>query len=252
MHRTEPTLKFSQPPAEHAAFHVESALFSTPDRDTTCALFGPLHYEPGYGYPLIVWLHGRCAAGSEGRCDDERQLLRIMPQVSMRNYVAVAPRGIRSAAADTFGGDGYGWNQTDEAIRQAEACIFDGIEAAAREFHVARRRVFLAGFNDGGTMAFRMAMTHPHRFAGVASFCGAFPDGRTPLGQLVDVRQLPILLAVGRDSREYPPAEVCKNLRLFHTAGLSVTLRQYPCGHELCRQMLADLDRWTIDQIMPA
>jgi len=244
MHRTEPTLKFSQPPAENTAFRVESALFSAPDRDTTCALFGPLHYEPGYGYPLIVWLHGHG--------DDERQLLRVMPQVSMRNYVAVAPRGIRLAATDTPGGEDYGWNQTEEAIGQAEACVFDGIEAAAKEFHVARRRVFLAGFNDGGTMAFRMAMTHPHRFAGVASFCGAFPDGRTPLGQLVNVRQLPILLAVGRDSREYPPEEVCENLRLFHAAGLSVTLRQYPCGHELCRQMLADLDRWAIDQITPA
>ncbi len=244
MHRTEPTLKFSQPPAENTAFCVESALFSTPDRDTTCALFGPLHYEPGYGYPLIVWLHG----GG----DDERQLLRIMPQVSMRNYVAVAPRGIRLAGAGSPGGDGYGWNQTDESIRQAEACGFEGIEVAARKFHVARRKVLLAGFNDGGTMALRMAMTHPHRFAGVASFCGAFPDGRTPLGQLADVRQLPILMAVGRDSREYPPAAVCKNLRLFHTAGLSVTLRQYPCGHELCRQMLVDVDRWAIDQITPA
>ena len=64
---------------------VQSGLFATSSQDTVYTLFAPLHYEPGYSYPLIVWLHGHG--------NDERQLVRIMPLVSMRNYVAVAPRG---------------------------------------------------------------------------------------------------------------------------------------------------------------
>jgi hypothetical protein len=40
-------------------------------------------------------------------------------------------------------------------------------------------------------------------------------------------------------------------LRLLHTAGLSVTLRQCPCGHELLPQMLADVNRWIMEQINP-
>jgi hypothetical protein len=44
---------------------------------------------------------------------------------------------------------------------------------------------------------------------------------------------------------------VCEDLRLLHTAGLSVTLRQYPCGHELAPQMLADANRWIMEQINP-
>ena len=46
-----------------------------------------------------------------------------------------------------------------------------------------------------------------------------------------------------------PPEKVCENLRLFHTAGMSVTLRQYPCGHQLAPQMLRDMDRWIIEQV---
>jgi len=38
-------------------------------------------------------------------------------------------------------------------------------------------------------------------------------------------------------------------LRLLHTAGIFVTLRQYPCGQEISPQMLADVDRWIIEQI---
>ena len=107
------------------SFKHQSALFCPASQDTIHALFAPLHYEPGYAYPLIVWLHGQ---GS-----DERQLRLIMPLVSMRNYVAVAPRGI---CMKEMGGDekeGYGWPNNYEQIPQVEQHIFDAIEAASQK-----------------------------------------------------------------------------------------------------------------------
>jgi len=228
-------------PSSDSTLHIQSALFSPSFSETICALFAPMHYEPGYAYPLIVWLHGRG--------DDERQLARVMPLVSMRNYVAVAPRGFRVEADEDSEIPGYGWEQSEEAITRAEQQVFDSITVAQRKFHVSRRRVFLAGFDCGGTMAFRLAMRHPRHFAGVLSLCGTFPGGYAPLGRLVEARQLQVFLAVGRDSRDYPPQKVCEDLRLFHAAGLSTTLRQYPCDHELSPQMLSDVDRWIIEQI---
>ncbi len=219
-------------------------MFSSSAQDTTCGLFAPLHYEPGYAYPLIIWLHGQG--------DDERQLMRVMPQVSMRNYVAAAPRGVEVPSAGAEQGEGYGWEQTDSAIQQAYQQVDDSIALAQRKFNIDPQRIFLAGFDTGGTMAFRVVMSSPSRFAGVLSLCGSFPSNGAPLGNLPEARRLPIFLAVGRDSREYPSDEVCADLRLFHTAGLSTTLRQYPFGHELGPQMLADMDRWIIEQITPA
>src|SRR5688572_27524759 len=63
---------------------LQAALFSRAGETAQCAWFTPMHYEPNYAYPLLVWLHG-----DHG---DQQQLKRIMPLVSMRNYVAVAPR----------------------------------------------------------------------------------------------------------------------------------------------------------------
>lgn len=226
--------------SDKPAFSVESALFTAPSGDLTCALFAPLHYEPNYDYPLIVWLHGTG--------DDEGQLMRIMPAVSLRNYVAVAPRGFL-AREEQSGEGGYGWGQAVEQVQEAEQRIFDSIEAASRRLNFGRHRVFLAGFDAGGTMAFRVAMNHPQHFAGVLSFGGPFPTGQTPLSHLTDARRLQVFLAVGRDSLRYSASMVCDDLRLLHTAGMSVTLRQYPCGHELSPQMLRDMDRWMIDQI---
>jgi len=221
------------------AFAVESGLFVAPARESARALFAPLHYEPNYAYPLLVWLHG---PGS-----DERQLMRIMPLVSMRNYVAVAPRGLGMTGHD--GRQIFGWSQSPQHIQQAEQRILDCIDEAEEKYHVSPKRLFLAGFDCGGTMAFRVAMNHPTRFAGVLSVGGGFPSGQNPLGQWTRARRLAVFVAVGRDSLEYAPARACDDLRLFHAAGLSVTLRQYPVGHELAPQILRDVDRWIIEQI---
>lgn len=202
--------------------------------------FAPMHYEPGYSYPLIVWLHGTGG--------DERHLMRMMPLVSMRNYVAVAPRATQPVDA-TNPQLGYRWLQTEEHIQAAEQFVFDGLAGVRQKFNVASDRIFLAGFDTGGTMAFRLALNHPEVFAGVLSICGAFPQGFAPFRNLPKARQLPVFMAIGRDSSEYPPDRAGQDLRLLHSAGMVVTLRQYPFGHELAPQMLADLDRWIIEQI---
>ncbi len=215
-------------------------MFELPAHDASRACFAPVHYEPKYGYPLLVWLHGPG--------NNERQLVRVMPLVSMQNHVAVAPRGLRVAGAGGVA-EVLGWPRDPDHIQAAEQRVWDSIEAARRKFHVAGDRVFLAGFDCGGTMAFRIALNHPDRFAGVISLGGAFPSGQTPFGQWTRARRLAVLLAVGRDGEAYPPERVCEDLRLFHAAGISITLRQYPCGHTLSEQMLSDVNRWIMNEI---
>lgn len=223
---------------------LSAARYTAAVGENHTALFAPLHYEPNYGYPLLVWLHGPA--------DDESQLKRIMPLVSMRNYVAVAPRApqVRGAA------EGFDWSPSGMGALDhwsaAEQGVFDAVEAGQARFHIAPRRVFIAGFDSGGTMAFRLAMDYPHRFAGVLSLCGRFPNDHTPLKRLALARQVPIFLACGRDSRRYSTGEVCEHLKLFHSAGMNVSLRQYPCGHEMVPAMLADMDRWIMEQIATA
>jgi phospholipase/carboxylesterase len=206
------------------------------------AVFSPLHYESGYAYPLFVWLHGPG--------DDEHQLRRIMPLVSLRNYVAVAPRG--TDVAEGPDAKGLAWRQAEEEIEEAADRVFDGVAFTINRFHIAPTRVFLAGYQSGGTMAVRLALHYPHRFAGAVSIGGPFPRGLRPLRRIESVRSLPLLLATARESRLYPEWCVCRDLQLAHTAGLSVDMRQYSCGDELTTTMLEDVDKWIMQQICPA
>jgi phospholipase/carboxylesterase len=246
MSQPRQSLPFSQRKAAPVAFEIQSGLFSTTQQDTIHTIFTPQHYEPGYSYPLVVWLHG-------SGCD-ERQLLRIMPLVSLRNYVAIAPRGVaiapqRDDISPPAEEVAYGWSHEEQDLQQAEQRIFDSIEMAFRRFNIDPRRIFLAGFDTGGTMAFRMAMNHPYKFAGVLSLGGCLPTGGAPLSRLPEARQLAVFLAAGRRSTIYGDQRVCDDLRLLHTAGMSITLRLYPCGHELSPQMLSDVNHWIIEQI---
>lgn len=222
-------------------------------------LFSPVHYEAGYAYPLLVWLHG-CGG-------DERQIMRIMPSISMRNYVAVAPRGIEkthdSEKSDRKSTDVAGPNLNvtsilrersrskidydwpgDVVLETTEQRIFDCISLAKQRCHIAPNRVFLAGFGSGGSMALRMALLYPEHFAGVASLGGPFPLRNRLLPRWVAARSLRVFLGVGQTSPVFPPHDACQSLELLHTAGVSVAVHEYPCGQELVSAMLQDLNRW--------
>ena len=213
---------------------IEQAILTTDyHRGANHAIFAPLHYEPNYAYPLVVWLHGPD--------DDESQLQRVMPEISMRNYVGIGPRGPIACPA------GYTWSDAD--IEVAERRIFDCIDAATSKLNISDRRIFLAGYEGGGSTAFRVGLRHPECFAGVLSIGGPFPLGQMPLARLAQTRQLPLFIAQGRDSKSYPVDRTCDELRLFHAAGLSVSLRQYPCDDELNIQMLRDMDAWIMELV---
>ncbi len=228
-------------------FSVAGGMAMTAESDSTrsnfsgshYALFAPLHYEPNYAYPLIVWLHG----GDQ----DENQLKRVMPQISLRNYVAIAPRATSASSATQQ--SAFAWRQTEPHIVAAEQRVLECVAVAAEKFNVAPARIFLAGHDGGGTMAFRIAMRNPRIFAGVLSCGGPFPSGNAPLAQLHAIRRLSVLVGCSRESERYPTQMVCDDLRLLHSAGMSIMLREYPGADDLAPHMLADMDRWLMEQI---
>jgi phospholipase/carboxylesterase len=205
------------------------------------SLFAPLHYERRYAYPLLVWLH------DDG--GNERELRQLMPHVSVRNYVAASARGTMKSEGS---GRAYAWEQSPAAIGESAERVRQCIDVARQRFNVHSERVFIAGNGRGGTMALRLALQHPEWFAGAVSLGGAMPTGHAPLGRVNQARSLPLFLASCRESEDYPPARVADDLRLLHSAGFSLALRQYPGEHDLTTVMLADMDRWLMEQVCPS
>lgn len=209
--------------------------------DPHIATFLPVSYEPGYAYPLLVWLHN---AGC-----NERHLPQVLKHVSIQNFVAVAPRG---TARCGDGKVGYTWDQRPEGIASAEEAVDEAIRLAEDRFHIHPQRIFLIGHGAGGTMATRLALHRPRRFAGAATLSGALPTTHRPLRHWNQLRGLPFFLAASRDCQHYTQPEVCQDLRTLHSAGCNVSLRQYPGDDDLTTTMLADVNRWVMERVCGA
>ncbi|MEM7456649.1 MAG: PHB depolymerase family esterase [Planctomycetota bacterium] len=200
------------------------------------SVYVPMHYEKGYSYPLIVWLH------SDG--DDCGQLQRVMPQFSLRNYVGVAPESNEGNTAK-----GYYWFQELDCVETTYESVSAAIDHALFKFNIDSQRIYLAGHGSGGTMAFRMAFERPDLFAGVISVNGSLPEGNCPLSLLEQCRDVPVFWAHCRHSAEFDQDDLCAQLKLLHVGGFSVTVRQYPCGDSLLPHILEDADRWIMEMI---
>jgi phospholipase/carboxylesterase len=209
-----------------------------PAVDAPIATFLPKHYEAGYAYPLIVWLH------DSG--ENERHLPQVMRHISLQNFVAVAPRATNVSTVDKRGFD---WRQKSDAIADADEAVDNAIRLARSRFNIHPTRVFLIGHGAGGTMATRLALHRPRSFAGAASIAGSLPRNQRPLRQLTELRGFPFFIASSRDCQQYSQQEVCDDLRLLHAAGCSVALRQYPGDDDLTTMMLGDVNRWIMDRV---
>ena len=205
------------------------------------AVFAPLYYEPNYAYPLVVWLHG---GGDLGGAAAPRHAVYQLAKLRGRRA-----RGTRIVPRRNGKGQGFDWLQTTEHIEDAHDRIRLAIDDAQQRFNIRADRIFFVGHECGGTMAYRIGMQQSLEIAGIVSLGGPFPNVGAPLAELNAVRKIPLFVAASRQGRFFPTDEVCENLRLFHSAGMSITLREYPGGDGLSPQMLADVDRWIMEQI---
>ncbi|MDO4575462.1 MAG: hypothetical protein Q4D98_09660 [Planctomycetia bacterium] len=229
-------------PEKLAKIHVEQGVFRGLDLSRPTCTFAPQHYERGYAYPLVLWLH------TPGM--NETQLWRVMPMVSLRNYVAVAIRGSQTVLPNGCVPAGYHWSA--ESYDSVCSSVFEAVEAARKRYHIAHDRVYLAGSQAGGTMALRIAFRNPTYFAGAASLDGAIPEDTTLLEYLMELKRVRFLFAVSRNSQTCPVDRLCEHLGLLHAAGLAVTLKNYPTAGALQTDMLRDLDRWMMGHIETA
>lgn len=225
-----------RPASEPALDQIERL---TVNAETGCSVFVPMHYEPGYRYPLLIWLH------TPG--DDRSELHRVLPRTSLRNYVGVSVDG---PSGDSHAG--FCWGQDAHQVAHARAAVDQAIDHAMMRFNVHPQRIFLAGSGTGGEMAFRIGLGRPDLFAGVISLNGPVPTVGAPLCDWSRCRDLPIFWSQCRESVEFSEPQLCEQLKLLHIAGFSVTLRQYPGTDQITDTMLSDLNNWIMETIESA
>jgi phospholipase/carboxylesterase len=200
--------------------------------------FLPTGYEPNYPYPLLVFLHGQ---GSS-----EEQILRLAPRLSRRNYISIALRGPQELDPRPDGRRAFSWGTDGLHDAFLEEYIFRAVEQTRRLYHVHSERIYLAGICEGATLAYRLGLSYPDKFAGVISLNGAMPRRGGPLLRLPEVRQLRVFIGHGIANAVQPLSMAREDCRLLYSAGMSVEMHTYAANHRLHPDMLRDINRWII------
>jgi phospholipase/carboxylesterase len=210
------------------------------DVDTTTspsATFVPEYYEPNYAYPLLIWLH------DEG--GSERDLLRIMPEISNRNYFGLSARGPLEARTDQ---PGYRWSHLIDDAIAIENELYEHVGRLRRMYHIHSERVFIGGCGDGATAAMRAGLRRPEWFAGVAAIGGHMPEMDKPLANYRQLQGKRILLAGGHRDDATQRTHTRELGTLLHTAGMTVCSRTYETAKAAHRSALRDIDRWMMQE----
>ena len=212
----------------------------TPNRQPV-RTFLPTGYEPNYPYPLLVFFHGHGG--------NEEQILRLAPRLSRRNYICIGLRGPQLLGARSDGTLGYSWGADGQVDALLEDYVLRAVEQTRRRYHIHSERIYLAGFCEGATLAYRLGLAFPERFAGVISLNGSLPPRGTLFLRLSAIRQLRVFIGHGIANAVVPLSRARDDFRLLYTAGLDVQIHTYPTTHRLHPHMLRDLNRWVIEAI---
>ncbi|MEO0973516.1 MAG: PHB depolymerase family esterase [Pseudomonadota bacterium] len=127
----------------------------------------PPAINDGAPLPLIIQLHGYGADANS-----QEDFFRLIPESDARGFILVTPDGL----PDLFGLQ-Y-WNGTDACCaffsNPDDSGYLRGlIDVAQTAYAVDPKRIYFAGYSNGGFMSHRMACDHADTVAGVFSFAGA-------------------------------------------------------------------------------
>jgi phospholipase/carboxylesterase len=201
--------------------------------------FAPIGYEPRYAYPLIVFLHGHGG--------NEEQILRLAPRISRRNYVAIGLRGPVCLGPNRKGALTYSWGESGHLL-SIEDYFLQAVRQTRLHYHIHSERIYLAGFAEGATLAYRLGLTFPQLIGGVIALNGAMPREDRPLLRLTEIRSLNVFIGHGIANSVVPLSMARADHRLLYTAGVDVDLHTYSTNHRLHPDMLRDVNRWIIQR----
>jgi phospholipase/carboxylesterase len=135
----------------------------------------------------------------------------------------------------------------DEAgLRESQRAVDELVERE-RNRGVAPGRIVLMGFSQGCAIALMAGLRQRERLAGIAGLSGYLPLASTLPAELAPANaDLPVFLAHGRDDATIAMARGVQMRDALAALGVPVEWHEYPMGHEVCNEELADLQRWLL------
>jgi phospholipase/carboxylesterase len=196
--------------------------------------------------PLLLLLHG---VGS-----NEHDLLGLAPALDPR-FLVVSAR-----APITLGHGSYGWYHVQftptgplidaEEAEDSRQLLLKFVEELADSYKIDRGRVFVMGFSQGCIMSIAVMLTEPTRFAGAVGMSGRLLPGiLDKIAPAEELKGFPVMVVHGTQDQVLPIAFGREIKEALEDLPLDLTYREYPVGHSISQQTLADIAEWLTQRL---
>ncbi len=106
-------------------------------------------------------------------------------------------------------------------------------------------RIFVAGFSQGGAVAYTTALTHAEPLAGVIAMSTYIPSAAMIEAEATEAnRAVPIFAAHGSDDEVVSPELGLAARDFLGALGYSIEWHDYPMPHSVCLEEIHDIGRW--------
>ena len=140
-----------------------------------------------------------------------------------------------------------GVREDGEGLRQSQAEV-EALIANEAARGIAAGRIVLAGFSQGGAIAFQAGLRHPKRLAGIMALSTYLPlAGTVEAERHAANRDLPIFMAHGTMDPMISIGRAQQSRKMLEALGYPVEWREYPMPHSVCPQEIADISAWLVN-----
>ncbi len=195
----------------------------------------------------VIFLHGLGTSGYD--CLSVCESLSLPPHLQLRCVFPHAPsipvtlNGgiIMPAWYDVSGGDIEKWFDREQL--KMSAMVLGKLVEREVERGIESRRIVIAGFSQGGSVAYHFALCSPRPLAGLLVLSSSWITARYCTVHKVN-NALPILIQHGQNDPVVSERLAAKSVVELQRRGLCPEYLTYSMGHGLCGQQIEDISVW--------
>jgi phospholipase/carboxylesterase len=191
--------------------------------------------------PLLLLLHG---VGS-----NEHDLFSLAPSLDKR-FLIISVRAPNILEAGSYAWFEVSFTPQGPIINppQAEAsrkALIAFLDEAVTIYGADPDQVYLMGFSQGAIMSASVALTQPDLIAGAVLMSGRIlPDVQPLIAAPEKLEGLPFLVVHGIADTVLPISNGRASRQMLSSLPVKLTYHEYPMGHEVSRESLADVTTW--------
>ena len=207
----------------------------------SCVEIEPQHRDAN---AAVIWLHGLGASGHD--FEPVVPELRLPESIAARFIFPHAPSipvtinggMVMPAWYDIKAMDLERSLDEDQLLESAHRTS----DLISRELDrgIESRRIVVAGFSQGGAVAYHAALTYPLPLAGLMALSTYFATPKQTQPHAAN-SALPTLVAHGTNDPMVPEQLGRQSVEQLKTLGLEPEYHSYPMGHEVCLEQIRDI-----------